>query len=121
MQAAPPGWPPEVRPPGAPDWERSAVAWLFDQCPADYRGYDVLRRHAVVLARFAASAVAGARGAAQAGLAGVRSELRDEVAPGVLEEAVATYEREIARLLAAQRAVGLVGEALRGRRFAPRL
>ncbi len=26
----PPGWPDPVRPPGAPDWEQSAVAWLFD-------------------------------------------------------------------------------------------
>src|SRR3712207_8090858 len=26
----PPGWPAAVRPPGAPDWEHTAVAWLFD-------------------------------------------------------------------------------------------
>ncbi|MFZ0531016.1 MAG: hypothetical protein WAL91_10840, partial [Propionicimonas sp.] len=54
---APPGWPDRVRPPEAPDWERTAVAFLFDCCPADYRGYPVLRRHPVVLARFAAQFV----------------------------------------------------------------
>ena len=40
-------------PPGAPDWESAAVAWLLDQCPPEYRTYPTLRRHAVVLARFA--------------------------------------------------------------------
>ena len=34
----PPGWPEEVRPPGTPEWERTATAWLFDLCPPDYRG-----------------------------------------------------------------------------------
>ena len=59
----PPGWPEEVRPPGTPDWERTATAWLFDLCPPDYRAHDVLRRHPPVLARFAARHVqAGGRG-----------------------------------------------------------
>ena len=47
----PPGWPEQVRPPLSPEWERSAVAWLFDLCPPDYRAHDVLRRYPVVLAR----------------------------------------------------------------------
>ena len=51
----PPGWPPGVLPPQAPEWERSAVAWLFDLCPPDYRAHEVLRRHPVVLAREAAA------------------------------------------------------------------
>ena len=50
---APAGWPREVRPPGAPGWEASAAAWLLDLCPADWRGYPGLRKHLVVLARFA--------------------------------------------------------------------
>ena len=41
----PPGWPEQVRPPGAPDWERTAVAWLFDLVPPDYRAHEVLRRY----------------------------------------------------------------------------
>ena len=50
---SPPGWPAPVRPPGAPDWETTATAWLLDLCPPEYRTYPALRRHPVVLARFA--------------------------------------------------------------------
>jgi hypothetical protein len=119
--ALPTGWPAEVRPPGAPDWERSALAWLFDQCPPDYRGYDVLRRQPVVLARFAATALEAAVTAADAGLHSVRAELRDRVPPEVVEAAVATYEQERHRARKARHAVDLVERALRGERWVPRL
>ncbi|MET0740642.1 MAG: hypothetical protein ABWZ26_03715 [Candidatus Nanopelagicales bacterium] len=117
----PPGWPREVRPPDAPGWELSAVAWLLDQCPADYRGYHVLRRHPVVLARFAARYVDGALAASRTAYATLRADLRDQVEAEVLVDALTACEREGARLLATQRAVGLVEEALRGKRFVPRL
>ncbi len=117
----PPGWPEEVSPPHAPDWERSAVAWLFDLCPADYRAHEVLRRHPVVLARFAAGHVASAVDAARAGLRTVRADLRGVVAPEVIEAAVAAYDREGRRLVAAGRQVALVDAALRGERHVPRL
>jgi hypothetical protein len=110
-----------VLPPGAPDWERSASGWLLDLCPGDYRAYEVLRRHPVVLARFAAHHVAGAIDAARRGTAAARTELRDVASPEVLAAAISAYEREGARLLATARAVGLVEEALRGRRYVPRL
>jgi hypothetical protein len=119
--ALPPGWPGQVRPPGTPDWEQSAVAWLFDQCPPDYRAYDVLRRHPLVLARFAASCLDGAVTAAATGLRTVRSELRERVPPEAVEAAVAAYEREGNRLKTARRAVDLVERALRGERWVPRL
>lgn len=118
---APPGWPAGVRPPGAPDWERTALGWLFDLCPPDYRAYDVLRRHPVVLARFAAMHVTAGIDAARGGLASARAELRGLVPPDAVEAAVAAYEREGARLAATGRAVALVDAALRGRRFRPRL
>ncbi|MGN6333776.1 MAG: hypothetical protein ACTHOD_19340 [Motilibacteraceae bacterium] len=117
----PPGWPREVRPPGAPDWERSATSWLLDLCPPDHRGYDVLRRHPVVLARFAARHVAAGVEAARRGLAEVRTDLRDVVPPEVVTQAVEVWEREGVRLLATARAVDLVEQALRGRRYVPRL
>jgi len=119
--ALPPGWPAEVQPPGAPDWQRSAVAWLFDQCPADYRGYDVLRRQPLVLARFAATACEAAVAAADQGLRVARTELRDRVPPEVVDDAVATYERERHRARTARHAVDLVERALRGERWVPRL
>ena len=117
----PPGWPAEVPPPGVGGWERRAVGWLFDLCPADYRAYDVLRRHPVVLARFAAGHCAAAIDAAHRGLATARAELRDLLPPEAIEATVETYEREGARLAAAARGVDLVGRALRGERFPPRL
>jgi hypothetical protein len=119
--ALPPGWPAEVRPPATPEWERSAVAWLFDQCPADYRGYDVLQRHPLVLSRFAAAAIDGAISAAEAGLRTVRAELRGRVPPEVVDAAVAAYEAERHRLRATRRAVDVVERALRGERWVPRL
>jgi len=119
--ALPPGWPEQVLPPGAPDWERSAVAWLFDQCPPDYRAYDVLRRYPLVLARFAASCLDGAVTAADTGLRNVRAELRDRIPPEAIEAAVAAYEREGHRLKRARNSVVLVERALRGERWVPRL
>ncbi|MDQ1600754.1 MAG: hypothetical protein QOD68_2228 [Actinomycetota bacterium] len=117
----PPGWPEEVRPPDTPDWERTATAWLFDLCPPDYRAHEVLRRHPPVLARFAAHHVLAGVEAARHGLATVRDELRDVADPETVAAAVAAYEREGARLVRTQRAVALVEEALRGRRFRSRL
>jgi len=78
-ELVPPGWPPGVLPPQAPDWERSAVGWLFDLCPPDYRAYEVLRRHPVVLARFAAGHVASGVSAARDGLRTLRAELKGVV------------------------------------------
>ena len=117
----PPGWPDGVLPPQAPDWERSAVAWLFDLCPPDYRAHEVLRRHPVVLARFAAQHVAANVQAARDGLRSVREELRDLVPPEVVEAAIAAYDREGRRLVVAGRQIDLVAGALRGKRWVPRL
>ena len=97
------------------------MAWLFDQCPADYRGYDVLRRQPLVLARFAATAVDAAIAAADQGLRTIRVELRDRVPPDVVEAAAATYEQERHRLRACRHAVDMVEKALRGERWVPRL
>ena len=119
--ALPPGWPPEVAPPGTPEWERSASAWLFDQCPPGYRDHEVLRRQPIVLARFAATAVEAALEATDAGLRTVRVELRDRVPPETVEAAAAAYEHERQQLRRARQAVDLVERALRGERWVARL
>jgi hypothetical protein len=121
VSALPPGWPAEVSPPDTPEWERSAAGWLFDQCPPDYRGYDVLRRHPLVLARFAVAALDAAAAAVETGLRTIRAELSGRVAPETVEAAVAAYERERQRVRTARVAAGLVEQALRGQRWAPTL
>ncbi len=117
----PPGWPAEVRPPDTPGWERSATSWFFDLCPPDYRMHEVLQRHPVVLARFAHHHVQAGIEAARLGLATTREDLRDVADSETVAAAVAAWEREGARLVRTSRAVGLVEEALRGRRFVRRL
>ena len=51
----------------------------------------------------------------------MRADLRDVADPETVTAAVAAFEREGARLVAAARAVDLVEQALRGRRFVARL
>jgi hypothetical protein len=118
---APAGWPGEVRPPGVPGWERSAVAWLLDLAPPDYRGYTVLTGHPVALAVVVGHHVQAQRTGARAALAGARRELADALPPPALDALLEALAQEEARLAAAHRGVGLVEQALRGRRFAPRL
>lgn len=121
QHVAPPGWPRQVRPPDAPDWERTAQAWLLDICPPEYRSYPVLRRHPVVLARFAVLHVEASQAAVRRGLSEARWILRDVADPDTVERAIETWHAESARLAAERRAVGLVEEALHGKRFVARL
>lgn len=118
---APPGWPVGVRAPGTPEWETSAVSWLLDVCPPEYRGYPGLRRHPVVLARFAVLHVEASQAAVERGLSEARAVLRDIAGLGEIEAALDTWQRESARLIGVRRAVGLVEEALRGRRYVARM
>jgi len=118
---APPGWPREVRPPDTPDWEATAASWLLDLCPPDYRRYAGLRRHVVVLARFAVLHVEANQAACRRGLSEARADLAQVAGPAVVDAAISTFQLEEARLMAVRRAVGLVEEALRGRRYVARL
>ena len=120
-ELVPPGWPTAVLPPQADGWERSAVAWLLDLVPPDYRAHEVLLRHPLVLARFAAGHVEANVAAAREGLRTVREELRGLVAPEVVTAAIAAYDREGRRLVEAGRQVAMVAAALRGERWVPRL
>lgn len=118
---APPGWPRQVRPPGAPDWEGTAASWLLDLCPPDYRRFTGLRRHLVVLARFAVLHVEAQQSATRRGLSEIRGDLKDVADEAVVTAAVQTFQLEDARLLAVRREVGLVEDAVRGRRYRVRM
>lgn len=117
----PAGWPEEVRPPGAPDWEQTAVAYLLDCCPADYRAYPVMRRHPIVLARFAAEFVESQLRASKDHLSEIRADLREYVPPEVVQSAADACQQETAHLVRVRRAVALVEESLRGKVFIRKL
>jgi hypothetical protein len=117
----PPGWPAEVPPPGTPDWEQAASAWLMDLCPADFRGYPVLRRHALGLAWLAGQQVAAARQAMANALSRIRAELSDDLQPAVIDQMLQAVEQEQARLLSASRGIQLIEHSLRGHPHTPRM
>ena len=117
----PPGWPREVRPIDAPGWEQSAAAWLLDRCPPEFRSYPVLRRHELVLARFAVLHLESAIEASRRGVREARTSFRDHLDVGTIEAVVAAWQKEEARLVSELRAAALVEQALRGRRFVARL
>jgi hypothetical protein len=117
----PPGWPGRVRPPGSPEWESSAAAFLFDCCPADYRGYSVLGKHPVVLAVFAQAHVEAQLAASKSGLSSLRARLGVLVPIEVVAEAVDAWQEQQAQLQRLLREVGLISAGLRGEVFRRRL
>jgi hypothetical protein len=117
----PPGWPAEVLPPGAPDWEQTATAWLLDQCPPEYRGHAALRRHPLVLAWLARRHAEASWRAMAIALGSARADLAGVVEIGVVEATIGAVEKEQARLVATGRAISLVHESLLGRQHIPRL
>jgi hypothetical protein len=42
-----------VHPPGSENFEHTAIAWLLDIVPPEYRSYGILRRHPAALASMA--------------------------------------------------------------------
>ncbi|WP_090940330.1 hypothetical protein [Nonomuraea jiangxiensis] len=116
----PPEWPPEVRPPSVPDWETSAVAWLLDAVPPDYRAYEVLRRHPVALAAMARHHVLSAVEAARAGYRGAAVDLKGHLPPHAIEAVLDTYRQEGPRLVRLSRSIEVVERALRGDIFTMR-
>jgi hypothetical protein len=117
----PPGWPAEVLPPGNPDWEISATAWLLDAVPPDYRAYGVLRRHPIALARMARHHVRAAVEAARSGYREAAVDFKEHLPPHVIEAVLEVYRREGPRLVRLADSIDLVERALRGEQFVARL
>jgi hypothetical protein len=117
----PPGWPTGVHPPGSDDFEATAVAWLLEIVPPDYRLHGVLRRHPVALAAMARHHTAACVEGARAGYRTVRSELGEVLPPHAVDAVLTAYRTEGRRLAATALAVVLVERALRGEVFAPKL
>src|SRR6266567_2561221 len=117
----PPGWPTGVHPPGSEDFESTAVGWLLDVVPPDYRLHGVLRRYPVALATMARYHSKACVEGARQGYRTARTELAGTLPPHAIDTVLAAYRKEGARLAATARAVGLVERALRGEVLAPTL
>ena len=117
----PPGWPAGVHPPGSEDFESTAVGWLLDVVPPDYRLHGVLRRYPVALAAMARYHSRACVEGARQGYRTARTELAGTLPPHAIDTVLAAYRKEGARLAATARAVGLVERALRGEVFTPKM
>jgi hypothetical protein len=117
----PVGWPAGVHPPGTADFEQSAVAWLLDVVPPDYRLHGVLVRHPVALAVLAKHHVDACIEGARAGYRAARAELGSDLPPGGITAVLDAYRTEGRRLVATAKAVDLIARALRGQEFVPQL
>jgi hypothetical protein len=108
-----------VHPPGSEGFEETALTWLLDVVPPDYRLHGVLRRHPVALATLARHHVAACVQGAREGYRTARAELGAQLPPGGMEAVLAAYRTEGGRLVETARAVDLIERALRGEVFAP--
>jgi len=117
----PPGWPAGVHPPGSEEFESTAVGWLLDVVPPDYRLHGVLRRYPIALAVMARHHSKACVEGAREGYRTARTELAGVLPPHAIDTILAAYRKEGARLAETARAVDLVERALRGEVFTPRM
>ena len=117
----PPGWPAGVHPPGSEEFESTAVGWLLDVVPPDYRLHGVLRRYPIALATMARHHSKACVEGAREGYRTARTELAGVLPPHAVDTVLAAYRTEGARLAETARAVDLVERALRGEVFTPKM
>jgi hypothetical protein len=117
----PPGWPAGVHPPGTEEFESTAVGWLLDVVPPDYRLHGVLRRYPVALAAMARQHCEACVTGARNGYRAARTELGGVLPPHAIDAVLATYRHEGGRLAANAAAASLIERAMRGERFTPEL
>jgi hypothetical protein len=117
----PPGWPAGVHPPGSEEFESTAVGWLLDVVPPDYRLHGVLRRYPIALAAMARHHSKACVEGAREGYRTARTELAGVLPPHAVDTVLAAYRKEGARLAETARAVDLVERALRGEVFTPKM
>ena len=110
-----------MHPPGSDDFESTAVGWLLDVVPPDYRLHGVLRRYPVALATLARYHSKACVEGARQGYRTARTELAGVLPPHAIDTVLAAYRKEGARLAATAEAVDLVERALRGEEFTPRM
>lgn len=108
-------------PPGTDGWEQSATQFLLDCCPPALIDAGLPRRQLVVLAHLTEGFLDGQHATSRDLLAGLRASLSPWVEPEVVAAAVESLQAVEARLVRLRREVGLVGGAVRGVVYRPRL
>src|SRR5260370_7015976 len=116
----PPGWPAGAHPPGSEEFESTAMTWLLDVVPPDYRLHGVLRRYPVALAAMARYHTKACVEAAREGYRTARTELNGALPPHAIDTVLTAYRKEVARLAATAPPVGLVERALPGGVVSPK-
>jgi hypothetical protein len=110
-----------VHPPGSEDFEATAIAWLLDVVPPDFRMHGVLRRHPAALAAMARHHTQACVEGARAGYRTARTELGELLPPHAIDAVLSAYRAEGRRLAATAKAVILIEQAMRGDVFTPQL
>jgi len=119
----PKGWPEPVEPPGKPGWEQSAVRWLYEHVPGEWREGRNGRQYPqnpIMLARDAHYLVGGQLEGLREAYRKARVELADHFQPEQIAEQLDMYKFEAARLTTLHQQVQLVYDALAGVRWVPR-
>lgn len=117
----PPGWPRDLQPPQTEEFMQRVAGWLLDRVPGGWRSHPVLRRHPLGLAVLACHHLDGELTGLREAYSSARRELSDVVPPGELESILTALEAQAATVTETQREVRLVADALRGKRWRPRL
>ena len=110
-----------MHPPGSEEFESTAVGWLLDVVPPDYRLHGVLRRYPVALATLARYHSKACVEGARQGYRTARTELAGALPPHAIDTVLAAFRKEGTRLAATAQAVDLVERALRGEVFTPNM
>ncbi|MDP4690397.1 MAG: hypothetical protein NWS32_06580 [Candidatus Nanopelagicales bacterium] len=115
----PPGWPERVGDPDGEEFSATAATWLWEVSSLERSPDDVWARYPRSLAFRVACDVDSRLEGARVAYSHARAALHDASVP--VDEVLSALEREGAALQRLQREVGLVQEALGGRRWGARL
>ncbi|WP_344845650.1 hypothetical protein [Nonomuraea dietziae] len=111
--AGPPGWPAQVPARASPAGRKHALAWLYDQMPADYRQHQVLADYPIALAWAAILHLQHDYRALIVSYRRASFELKAHLPPEAVESVLVTYKRERERLIRCGQAARLLEQALR--------
>lgn len=121
LLVTPPGWPSEVPPPGADGWRDRAIGWLLERTAPGWTKYrDLWNRHPNLLARHVLIEHEAVLEQLRKAYSTTRVDLKElGYEPHQVDALLGFYAGEGPRILAEERAVQLVADALNGVRWRP--